>query len=202
MNGIASTSMREKGITYKLNFGVSLPKLKEIAKQYTPNPELAELLWNEDVRELKILATLLYPSPSFTKEKAEEWVIEIQHIEIAEQFSFNLLQHTSFTNQLAKEWLSQEGYRQLIAYHLYFRLFKKDVLLSAEESTLLLNQIRQTLEKSSVPFQRIAFSTLIEYGKQTKEQAEKVFVAFADYKNAKKKEKKELYDHLFFELDE
>jgi len=34
MNGVASQSMREKGLAYKINFGVELPRLKEIAKQY------------------------------------------------------------------------------------------------------------------------------------------------------------------------
>ncbi len=31
MNGVISTSMREKGIVYKLNFGVPLPEIKQIA---------------------------------------------------------------------------------------------------------------------------------------------------------------------------
>ena len=31
MNGVASQSMREKGLDYKLNFGIELPRLKEIA---------------------------------------------------------------------------------------------------------------------------------------------------------------------------
>ena len=32
MNGVASTDMRKAGIGYKLNFGVGLPALKEIAQ--------------------------------------------------------------------------------------------------------------------------------------------------------------------------
>ena len=31
MNGVIATSMREKGIDYKLNFGVPLPEIKQIA---------------------------------------------------------------------------------------------------------------------------------------------------------------------------
>lgn len=34
MNGVASQSMREKGLDYKLNFGIELPRLKEIAARY------------------------------------------------------------------------------------------------------------------------------------------------------------------------
>ena len=41
MNGVISTSMREKGIDYKLNFGVPLPEIKQIAARHEPGSELA-----------------------------------------------------------------------------------------------------------------------------------------------------------------
>ena len=44
MNGVISTSMREKGIVYKLNFGVPYPEIKEIARKHKPNGELAAAL--------------------------------------------------------------------------------------------------------------------------------------------------------------
>ena len=62
MNGVISTSMREKGIVYKLNFGVPYPEIKEIARKHKPNGELAAALWKEDIREFKILATFLQPA--------------------------------------------------------------------------------------------------------------------------------------------
>ena len=34
MNGAVSQSMREKGLVYKLNFGVELPRIKSIAAAY------------------------------------------------------------------------------------------------------------------------------------------------------------------------
>ena len=34
MNGAVSQSMREKGLVYKLNFGVELPRIKMIAESY------------------------------------------------------------------------------------------------------------------------------------------------------------------------
>ena len=34
MNGAVSQSMREKGLVYKLNFGVALPRIKMIAGNY------------------------------------------------------------------------------------------------------------------------------------------------------------------------
>ena len=34
MNGVVSQSMREKGLDYKLNFGIEVPRIKEIAAKY------------------------------------------------------------------------------------------------------------------------------------------------------------------------
>ncbi|MBR5194071.1 MAG: DNA alkylation repair protein, partial [Bacteroidaceae bacterium] len=59
MNGVVSQSMREKGLDYKLNFGIELPRLKEIAEKFKKNHEVAQALWKENIRECKILAGLL-----------------------------------------------------------------------------------------------------------------------------------------------
>ena len=53
MNGAVSQSMREKGLVYKLNFGVELPRIKMIAENYEKNHDLAQALWKEDIRECK-----------------------------------------------------------------------------------------------------------------------------------------------------
>ena len=55
MNGAVSQSMREKGLVYKLNFGVELPRIKAIAATHEKNHALAQALWKEDIRECKIL---------------------------------------------------------------------------------------------------------------------------------------------------
>ena len=62
MNGAASQSMREKGLVYKLNFGVELPRIKEIAALFPKDHQLAQALWKEEIRECKILATMVMPA--------------------------------------------------------------------------------------------------------------------------------------------
>ena len=65
MNGVVSQSMREKGLDYKLNFGIELPRLKEIAARYEKNHDVAQALWKENIRECKILAGMLQPVETF-----------------------------------------------------------------------------------------------------------------------------------------
>ena len=78
MNGAVSQSMREKGLVYKLNFGVELPRIKMIAESYEKNHDLAQALWKEDIRECKILAGMLQPIETFYPEIADIWVENIR----------------------------------------------------------------------------------------------------------------------------
>ena len=80
MNGVIATSMREKGIDYKLNFGVPLPEIKQIAARHEPGSDLAAALWKEDIREFKILASLLQPVDDFPFKQAEQWEIGRAHV--------------------------------------------------------------------------------------------------------------------------
>lgn len=108
MNGAASQSMREKGLVYKLNFGVELPRIKEIAALFPRDHQLAQALWKEEIRECKILATLLQPIESFYPEIADIWVERITTQEIAELASMNLFQHLPYAPQKSLQWMASE----------------------------------------------------------------------------------------------
>ena len=101
MNGVISTSMRQKGMNYKLIFGVPIPEIKQIAKEYELEAGLAQALWEEDVREMKILATLLYPAKQLSFSEALQWAREIPYPEIAEQCCNNLFSEMEKASDLA-----------------------------------------------------------------------------------------------------
>ena len=105
MNGVISTSMREKGIVYKLNFGVPYPEIKGIARKHKPNGELAAALWKEDIREFKILATFLQPAETLPLDEAKRWVKEIPYLEIAEHCCRNLFVHLPYMETSRLIWL-------------------------------------------------------------------------------------------------
>ena len=84
MNGPASQSMREKGLNYNVNWGVPLINLHEMAKEYGKDYELAVALFKENVRECKILATLIMPADRMEADLAEVWLEQTRTQEIAE----------------------------------------------------------------------------------------------------------------------
>ncbi|NDP22604.1 MAG: hypothetical protein GZ091_16205 [Paludibacter sp.] len=105
MNGIVADKMTQSGLIYKQNFGVSIPRIKEIASEYSPNHDLAKHLWNLQIRETMIMASLLEPVEYFTKETAKKWIESFNQIEIIEQLTMNLFCKLSFANLLVLEWI-------------------------------------------------------------------------------------------------
>lgn len=129
MDGKTAQSMRDKGVQYKLNWGASIPMLREMAeslsKDLTLSPyDLAIALWKEDVRECKILATMLMPADEVLPEVIDIWMEQMPSQEMAEQASFNLFQHLPFAARKAYEWMaSDKELYQLCGFLVLTRLF-------------------------------------------------------------------------------
>lgn len=125
MNGVAAQSMREKGLDYKINWGISQIELRRMASQYDKNTELAEALWRENIRECKILATLLMPTETMTIEMAEEWARGIDSVELAEITALNLFQYVNGAETVTGWLLQNENANlHLCGYNLLCRLVK------------------------------------------------------------------------------
>ncbi len=103
-NGIVSESMEAKGIRYGLNYGVSIPDLKQLADTLPHDALLAQRLWDENIRETKLLATLLYPGEMVNEEMATTWLNDIHNIELAEQTARNLFSKSPDAASIATNW--------------------------------------------------------------------------------------------------
>lgn len=202
MNGIVSASMREKGVNYRLNFGVSLAKIREMAARYDKNVELARTLWKEDVREMKILATLLYPVEAFSKEEAEEWTSEIHHLEIAELYTLHMLRFVPFVQELAAAWVvRRDGFFPVTGFLLYARLCSQGDLLLPDHTEVLFREAKTCLDNGISHLQRAALLALKRYGRQSALHAENVLELVADYVHSDLPERVEFYEDLKFEFE-
>lgn len=122
-NGDVSDLMNQKGIKYKLNWGVSIVELREIARQFEPDHLLALKLWNKEWRETMILSTLLEEPKLVTEEQMDFHTKSFENTEIAEQSAANLYVKTKYAFIKALEWC--RGKKHLVRYtgvHLMGRL--------------------------------------------------------------------------------
>ena len=134
MDGAVAQSMRDKGLNYHLNWGATIPRLQakaeEIRLMFNVSSlmfnvyELSIALYKENVRECKILATMLMPADEILPEVVDIWQEQIPSQEIAEQLAFNLYQHLPFAAEKAYQWIaSDKEYDQLCGFHVLSRLF-------------------------------------------------------------------------------
>ena len=175
MNGAVSQSMREKGIDYKLNFGIELPRLKEISLRYEKNHSLAGELWKENIRECKILATLLQPVETFLPEIADIWVEDIRHQEMAEIACMNLFQHLPYASTKAFQWIADEReFFQVCGFLTLARLFMKGGYLNERAENEFIDQAMTVLtdEKESRRPAHAALTALRMYVRLGKSQAQ------------------------------
>lgn len=108
MDGQTAQSMREKGVEYKLNWGAAIPMLQEKAREIGKDYDLAIELWKADVRECKILATMVMPAEQMLPEIVDIWMEQTISQEIAEQAAFNLYQYLPFAAEKAFQWMASE----------------------------------------------------------------------------------------------
>lgn len=170
MNGVISQSMREKGMDYKLNFGIEYSRIKEIASCYPQNHELAQALWKENIRECKIMAGLLQPVDTYYEEIAEIWIEDMKYPELAEYTVMNLLQYVPYSSDVVFKWIADERpYFQLCGYMLMARLFMKGLTLNERAEAEFLDQAFTEIEGGEPMLQKAASVALKKYAVLSRE---------------------------------
>lgn len=164
MDGMVASSMRNKGLDYKLNWGATLPRLKAKADEIGKNYDLAIALWKENVRECKILATMLMPADKILPEVVEVWMEQTDSQEIAEQASFNLYQYLPFAADKAYTWMaSDKELYQLCGFHILSRLFMNGQEPNERGINEFIDQALAALLGNSLMVQKAAMNAMIRF---------------------------------------
>lgn len=167
MNGVVSQSMREKGLEYKLNFGIELPRLKEIAVKFEKNHDVAQALWKENIRECKIMAGLLQPVDTFYPEIADIWIEDMHYPEIAELTCMNLFQYLPYASEKVFQWMADEReYFQFCGYMLMARMLMKGRELNERAENEFLDQAITALQGECGMVCRASATALRRYAYQ------------------------------------
>ncbi len=92
------------GITPEKAFGIKIPVLRRLARDIGKDHDLALRLWDEEIRETRILASMIDKPQMVTEEQMEEWAKGFDYWEICDQCCMNLFEKTPFAYKKAIEW--------------------------------------------------------------------------------------------------
>ena len=171
MDGAVAQSMRDKGVDYHLNWGVTLPRLREKADELKQKCngqgysfsiyDLAIALWKENVRECKILATMIMPADKVLPEVIDIWMEQTTTQEIAEQAAFNLYQYLPFAPEKAYTWMaSDKELFQLCGFHILTRLFMNGQEPNERGINEFIDQALAALQGDSIAVRKAAMASI------------------------------------------
>lgn len=182
MDGITSTSMRKKGVDYKINWGIPLPRLKEMASEYGKDYSLAIELWKENIRECKVLATLIMPAEQMDTDIVDIWMEQISNQEIAEVLAFNLLRHVDFAPILAYQFIASDNtMKQVCGYQLLACLFSDGKAPNARGINEFIDQAKVGFQSNEIAVKHAVYSCIMKFcdlGDEYEQIATKAFAEF------------------------
>ena len=130
MNGAVADAMFYYGENYGLNYGVSLPTVREIAQAEGHDHALAEYLFKQQVRELKLAAFHIADPTLINASNSALWANGITNSELAEEAAFALLRHSPAVMEIVAEWLRSES--EWVVYAAMMAAARSNAISTAE----------------------------------------------------------------------
>lgn len=98
--------MKRFNISYSQAFGVSAPNIRMLAKQLKTDHQLAVQLWNSEIHEARILATLVADPFSANLRQLDQWAGEIENWAQCDACCSEFFQKTKYAEILPYRWAS------------------------------------------------------------------------------------------------
>ena len=103
-NGVVADTMQYRGKAYGLNYGVSLPTIRAVARAERPDSDFARFLYRQDVRELKLAAFWIADPVQVTSVEFSDWGEGIANSEMAEECAFALMSRSPRGDEWGRAW--------------------------------------------------------------------------------------------------
>ena len=104
----AVEGMTRFGIQSSNSFGVSVPKLRTLAREIGRDHPLAQQLWETGLHDARLLATMVDDPHQVTLEQMDKWVRDFDSWDVVDGSCGNLFDKTPFAVSKAKEWCNRE----------------------------------------------------------------------------------------------
>jgi len=96
------------GIDVSKCLGLSMPQIRGIAKQIVKDHVLAEEMWQADLHETRLIASMIDIPKEVTEGQMERWAVGFNSWDIVDQTCGELFDRTPFTIEKIYQWAERE----------------------------------------------------------------------------------------------
>ncbi len=100
--------MKRYAIDNSKALGVAMPKVRQLAKEIKKDQALSLELWDTDIHECRILASMIGDPKFVTPQQMDTWVADFHSWDVCDQVCGNLFDRTEFAIDKAIEYSSSE----------------------------------------------------------------------------------------------
>ena len=126
-NPEAVKGMAKYGINLEKNLGVSIPHLRQIAREIGRNHKLALNLWATGIHDARILAGMIGEPDKVSEKQIEQWICEFDSWDVCDEVCMNLFEKLPLAYKKAVEWSSRnEEFVKRAGFTLMARLAVSD----------------------------------------------------------------------------
>jgi 3-methyladenine DNA glycosylase AlkD len=100
--------MARFGINPDNAYGINMPVIRKMAKQYRKNHPLALELWKTGIHEAKIMAALVDVPQEVTPEQMDQWASEFDSWDVCDQVCMNLFDKSQYARTKIPEWAARD----------------------------------------------------------------------------------------------
>ncbi|MDT9001624.1 DNA alkylation repair protein [Paucibacter sp. APW11] len=101
-------AMRGFAMSGDNRLGVAVPVLRQLGRQFGPDHELALALWDSDVPDARILASLLAEPARLSRAEMDHWVAGMQAWDVCDQACLNAFRRSPLAWELVPAWAAQQ----------------------------------------------------------------------------------------------
>ncbi|MBD3353100.1 MAG: DNA alkylation repair protein [Candidatus Lokiarchaeota archaeon] len=200
-------SMSKYGVKAENVIGVSVVAIRKIAKKWNykdkmSNHKLAKVLWETNIHEARLLATIIDEPSLVSDEQIEKWILDIQSWDLCDGLVMNLLWKTKFATQKIHEWSKRpEEYLKRASFALIAKQAVSDKKAPNDYFIRLLPIIRSAVQDSRNYVKKSVSWALRQIGKRNRALNKKIIKYTSEFSENNNKTAKWISHDVLKELE-
>jgi 3-methyladenine DNA glycosylase AlkD len=172
LKGLASEELRQEYIKNGGNekvLGLKYTYLQYYKKELGQNHDYAVMLWETQIPEVQILATMLIEEEKLSIDLVDKWNNDIDFYLLSDAFIGNVLTPFKGSLQLANKWInSKEEYTLRHAYTIIFMLAKENGFMKDEVFLKYLKKIEEDIQNAPNRAKETMLYSILNIGRRSR----------------------------------